>query len=78
MLELTFLLDLNGIKCEKLINKNKTRFFNNQKLKERKHAAAQKNLLFGVSLDELLQKDQTRLDWKFKTPIIIKIVSKYF
>lgn len=77
MLELTSLLDLNGFKCEKLMNKHKSvqKLFN--KIKDRKSNFMEKNLLFGCCLDELLAKDQNRLNWEFKIPIILKIVSTF-
>lgn len=73
MLELTALLDKYGFKVEKLMNKRKSmqRFFN--KNKERKNSL--KSQLFGVPLDELLEKDRVRLDNKSKIPIVLNIVS---
>lgn len=72
MLELTALLDQNGFKIEKLLNKRKRM----QKSKKyRKSSLKKRNSLFGVSLKELLQKDRDRFDWCEQLPIVLKIVS---
>ena len=76
MLELTAILDQNGIQIEKLIKrKSKQKYLNKSKDKK---SNSIKNSLFGVSLDDLLQKDRERLDWNQRIPIILKIVSVFF
>lgn len=71
MLELTALLDQNGFKIEKLMHKRK----HMPKWPGKKERKSSLKSLFGVSLEELLQKDRDRFDWCEQTPIILKIVS---
>ena len=74
MLELTALLDQNGFKIEKLLNKRKHLPKLCLSKKDRK-SSQKRNLLFGVSLEELLQKDRDRFDWCEQIPIFLKTVS---
>ena len=79
ILELTALLDrCGGYRCEKLMNKCKNMQKMLNKINNRKSAQF-KDLLFGVSLDELLQRDNERLDWPKcqKVPVILKFVSLF-